>query len=226
MRALTEWRLTAGRVAIHLATGTAVAADLHLGYDRVRRRGGEAVPARTVAEELAPLTALLRAEDTRRLVIAGDLFEDGRVDRDELVEELIGWLERERVELVAVVPGNHDRGLGSDERLPISAGETRLGRWHVVHGDAERPAGAVVQGHEHPWFRWRTGTEGPCYLVSDDHLVLPAYSRDAAGGNVVGARRWAAYRCCAIAAGRVLDFGELGRLTSYSPLAAGERGRG
>jgi putative SbcD/Mre11-related phosphoesterase len=214
MRARDEWRLTPGRVAIHRATATAVAADLHLGYDRVRRRGGEAVPTRPLAEELAPLAAVLRGEGISRLVIAGDLFEDGRVEREEMVEELLDWLERERIELVGVVPGNHDRGLGGDERLRISKDGIELGRFCIVHGDGDRPAGAVVQGHEHPWFRWQAGVEGPCYLVRDDHLVLPAWSRDAAGGNVVGAARWATYHCCVIAAGAVLDFGELRRLRS------------
>jgi metallophosphoesterase superfamily enzyme len=212
MRVLDEWRLTPGRVAIHLPTCTAVAADLHLGYDRVRQRGGEAVPARTVAEELALLATVLHAEHTNRLVIAGDLFEDGRVQRDELIEEMAGWLQRERIELVAVVPGNHDRGLGDhDERLRIARAGIDLGRWRIVHGDGERPAGAVVQGHEHPWFRCR-GAGGACYLVADEHLVLPAYSPDAAGGNVRGVKRWSAYRCCVIAGDGVLDFGELGRL--------------
>jgi metallophosphoesterase superfamily enzyme len=192
-----------------------VAADLHLGYDRVRRRGGEAVPARTVIEELAALAAGLHAENTDRLVIAGDLFEDARVERDELIAELIDWLDRERIELVAVIPGNHDRGLGSAERLRISKGGIDLGRWHIIHGDGDAPPGAIVQGHEHPWFRWGDAA-GPCYLVGDDHLVLPAYSRDAAGCNVRGVQRWSAYRCCVIAGDGVLDFGEVGRLDSAS----------
>ncbi len=216
MRVLDEWLLTMGRVAVHLPTRTAVAADLHLGYDRVRRRGGEAVPARTVTEELAALANVLRTEVVGRLVIAGDLFEDGRVERDELVAEFLDWLGREGIELVGVVPGNHDRGLGNDQRLGIRRDGIALGRWRIVHGDGERPAGPVVQGHEHPWLRWRPGVEGPCYLAAEDHLVLPAYSADAAGGNVRGLARWADYRCCVIAGTRVLDFGKLGRLAASS----------
>jgi putative SbcD/Mre11-related phosphoesterase len=213
MRALDEWELTPWRVAIHVPTSTAVAADLHLGYDRVRRRGGEAVPARTVAEELAPLAAGLHASGIRRLVIAGDLFEDARIDRDEMIEEFLDYLERECIELVSVVPGNHDRGLGDDERLRICKGGFELGRFLIVHGDSERPAGIpIIQGHEHPWFRWREGAEGPCYLVAPEHLVLPAYSPNAAGCNVRGVQRWAAYRCGVIAEGHVLDFGELRKL--------------
>src|SRR4051812_9631722 len=104
MRVLGDWLLTAGRLAVHLPTRTAVAADLHLGYDRVRRRGGEAVPGRALAVELAPLRQELRRRDVSRLVVAGDLFEDGRCQREEMVEELLAWLREAKVELVGVVP--------------------------------------------------------------------------------------------------------------------------
>ena len=59
MRVLDDWLLTPSRTAIHLPTATAVIADLHLGYDRVRRRGGEAVPTLSVAQDLDPLRPML-----------------------------------------------------------------------------------------------------------------------------------------------------------------------
>jgi metallophosphoesterase superfamily enzyme len=114
------------------------------------------------------------------------------------------------VELVAVVKGNHDRGLGSSA-LPVCA-EAEVGGWRVVHGDGERPAGPVVQGHEHPCVRWSGRLSAPCYLVADDHLVLPAFSPDAAGANVLRSPRWRAHRCWVIAGERVLDFGEVAGL--------------
>lgn len=205
-----EWLLTPARVAIHVPTRTAVAADLHLGYDRVRCRGGEAVPITPVADELAPLAACLAGNGVSRLLIAGDLFEDGRHRRAELEEELLAWTAAHGVEVVGVVPGNHDRGLAGS-LLPVLA-DAAVGGWRVVHGDGERPAGSVIQGHEHPWLRWRPGVEGPCYLVGEGHVVLPAYSANAAGGNVLGSARWRRYRACVIAGAEVLDFGELGRL--------------
>jgi putative SbcD/Mre11-related phosphoesterase len=212
MVVLDEWLLTARRIAIHLPTATAVAADLHLGYGLVRRRGGDAAPACSVAQELELLRLALAARDINRLVIAGDLFEDGRYRRSEMVEELLAWLAANHIELVAIVPGNHDHGLDQSV-LPLRAEGIRLGAWLVVHGHTARPAGPVVQGHEHPWMRWRAGVEGPCYLVSSSHLVLPAYSADAAGGNVLGRdRRWSSYRCCVIAGEVVLDFGAVGKL--------------
>jgi putative SbcD/Mre11-related phosphoesterase len=212
MRVLDEWLLTPWRMAVHLPSATAVVADLHLGYDRVRRRNGEAVPVRAIRDELAPLEQALRQTNVRHLVIAGDLFEDARVECDEMVEELTGWLSPE-IELVGVVPGNHDRGLGGGEALRIIREGIELGRWLVVHGDGETPDRPFVQGHEHPWFRWRPGVEGPCYLVGEGRLVLPAFSRDAAGANVRGKGCWAAFRCCVISGSEVLDFGELRRLS-------------
>lgn len=211
MLAWDDWLLTPWRGAVHRPTATAVVADLHLGYDRVRRRGGEAVPARRLSDELAPLLAGMAGCGARRLVVAGDLLEDGRVERDETADEFLACLASAGVELAAVVPGNHDRGLAGCEALRVEPAGFELGRWLVVHGDGEVPDRPVVQGHEHPWFRWRPGVEGPCYLAGASRLVLPAYSRDAAGANVRGKARWAAYRCCAIA-GEVLDFGVLGRL--------------
>ena len=213
MRVMDDWLLTPARAAVHLPTRTVVVADLHLGYDRVRRRGGEALPSRRIEAELTPLRDLMSAEKLTRLVVAGDLFEDGRFQREEMVEELLDWAEESGVDLVGVVPGNHDRGLGGT-RLPVSVDGVDLGGWHIVHGDGERGKGAIVQGHEHPYLRCRGGAEGPCYLVAPGHVVLPAFSRDAAGGNVLGRSRWSAYRCFVIAGKNVLDFGEMSSLGS------------
>jgi putative SbcD/Mre11-related phosphoesterase len=210
-RVLGEWLLTPERVALHLPSATAVVADPHLGYDEARRRGGEAVPERPVDEQLAPLGRALARHGCRRLVVAGDLLEDGRC-RDAL-SAFRAWLGAAGVELVGVVPGNHDAGLaeaGGD--IAVCAEGVRLGDWRVVHGDGELPAGAVVQGHEHPWFRWRGRLSAPCYLVGASRLVLPAYSDDAAGVNVRGERRWREFRCLVIAGDEVLDFGLLSEL--------------
>src|SRR5947209_7004770 len=108
MRALNDWALTPERAALHLPSGTAVVADLHLAYGQARRRRGEAVPAPRLATYLAPLAAALARHGARRLVVAGDLLEDGRCATAEVVAELRGWLGEAGVELVGVVKGNHD----------------------------------------------------------------------------------------------------------------------
>jgi metallophosphoesterase superfamily enzyme len=204
--AFGEWLLTPARAAVHLPTTTAVVADLHLGYNEARRRAGEAAPPTDVPAVLAPLRPVFAAHAVKRLVIAGDLFEAGW-DAG-LAADLVAWLAAVGVELDGVVPGNHDRGR-APAGLPVRPNGVVLGDWRVVHGDGPPPPGRVVQGHEHPWVRWTERLSAPCYLVGPDRLVLPAFSPDAAGVNVLPGRRWRGFRCAAVAGDEVLDFGEL-----------------
>src|SRR5262249_21262878 len=112
MRVHTDWLLTAARAALHLPTATAVLADLHLGYAQARRRRGEAVPDRSLDELFAALAPVLGQHGVRRVVIAGDLFEEAWCD--ELVEQLLRWSVAVRLEGVCLIPGNHDRGIPAE----------------------------------------------------------------------------------------------------------------
>jgi putative SbcD/Mre11-related phosphoesterase len=211
MLVYTDWRLTAERAAIHRATGTAVIADLHLGYSRARCRRGDAVPGTDLGETIAALTRVLARPEVCRLVIAGDLLEDDA--GCDLLPKLLAWLRSCGVELVGVVPGNHDRSLRQHPvSLPLHPEGIVLGGWRVVHGDGSRPRARHVCGHFHPCLRWRDQVAAPCYLVAPRHLVLPAFSVDAAGVNVLHDRRWHSYRCCVLTSSEVLDFGELATL--------------
>jgi putative SbcD/Mre11-related phosphoesterase len=206
MRVLDEWLLTPQRAAVHLPTGTAVVADLHLGYGAARRAAGEAVPVLPLEVTLQPLATLFARGQAQRLVIAGDLFEAGA--HEETLRELLAWLRQTRVELAAVVPGNHDRGLSADGELPVCPEGVIVGDWRVVHGDGELPPGRVIHGHIHPCVR-RGRLAAPCYLVGADRIVLPAFSADARGVNVVRESCWGAYRCCAVAE-EVIELGVVG----------------
>ncbi len=211
MRVLDDWLLTSARAAIYLPTGTAVIADVHLGYGEARHRNGDAVPGRSVASILAPLLRIVAVHNVRGLVVAGDLFESGPIASK--VTELLAWCAAAGIKSLGVVPGNHDRGLAEKApELPICPNGVTLGDWCVVHGDQELPKAAVVQGHEHPVARWHGLASGPCYLVSERRLILPAFSPDAAGVNVIQGKRWDTFRCCVIAGERILDFGRLGEL--------------
>jgi putative SbcD/Mre11-related phosphoesterase len=216
MKVHDDWLLTPERAAVHLPSATAVIADLHLGYDQARRRTGEAVPLFNLTQALAPLRNLLIREAVQRIVIAGDLFEDGWSAT--LAAELLTWCSAAGVELRGFVPGNHDRRIpGESVSLPVCRDGVELGGWRVVHGDGDLPEGRLVHGHFHPWLR-RGRVSAPCYLVGESSLVLPAFSVDALGVNVLRQRGWQRHRCFAIAGNDVLDCGRIEALqTQPSP---------
>lgn len=206
MLVLEHWLLTSQRIAIHVPTQTAVIADVHLGYHQARRKRGEAVPLLTVAEQLAPLPFVLAEQGIRKLIVAGDLFEESPCAA--LIEELLIWLEQNRLELTAVIPGNHDGPLAKTApQLPVAVSGHALADWTIVHGDGPLPRGPVVHGHLHPCFRVGT-ISAPCYLVHKKRLVLPAFSQEAAGVNVLTEPAWTRHQVIVCAGEKLLDFGE------------------
>jgi metallophosphoesterase superfamily enzyme len=227
MRVLCDWLLTAQRVAVHVPTRTAVVADLHLGYAEARRRRGDAVPNESLSQLLEPLLVVRQEHGARRLVIAGDLLEDG--DCREALAEFLGWLDRSDMDLIAVVPGNHDVGLDAKFRLPLCPQGVDVGGWRIVHGESSLPDGRVVHGHDHPCLRWSPKSranrprfargrlapdtiDGPCYLSGQERLILPAFSQEAAGVNILSVRRWRTLCCHIVAGHRVHDLGEVSTL--------------
>lgn len=191
------------RRALFLAeTQTLVAADLHLGYAWAHRHSGQMLPITAGEDSLTRLLALVESYAPREMVLLGDI-----VHRAIAVEAL-------RVELCAVintlndrlhlilVTGNHDRHLRRllDEcglKAPLTM-EHRSGNHWLVHGDARGDVtvrrakigarGCVVIGHEHPAITISDGVASrakcPCFLISEEVIVLPAFSLWAAGTNV------------------------------------------
>ncbi len=207
----TDWLLTPHRAAIHLPTATAVVADLHLGYGAARQGGGDAVPSAGLQETIADLESLFKEFSPNRLVIAGDLLETGRLPA--LAHDLLCWLTKTGVDLVAVTPGNHDRGslrklLGS-RYYPEGF---LVGDWRVVHGHERLPAGRLIYGHHHPSLDFGREVKASCYLVGRRSVLLPAHSRNASGVNVLDCKAWQRWRCFAITSGQVLDFGSVGTI--------------
>ena len=110
-QAFGDWILTPEGAAIHPGERTAVIADVHLGYEWARGAAGDCVPAHSLVETLARISAVLARAAIARLVVAGDLVESARPCRRTAadVRGLHDWLESRGVTLLAL-EGNHDRG--------------------------------------------------------------------------------------------------------------------
>lgn len=187
MRWHDEWLLLPQRIALHEPTATAVVADLHLGYATARQRQGDAVPARDVADELGPLVVAAADHRIHGVVVAGDLFEAGYDAA--ILDRFNACLAQLGVKVIAIVPGNHDRGIDQAVGLPVFSLGYQLSRWRIVHGDEPTDAERVVMGHWHPAMRMK-GRKRACFLAKASRLILPAFSLDAAGVDVAKDRRW------------------------------------
>jgi metallophosphoesterase superfamily enzyme len=207
-RVFDDWRLLPERIALHEPSATAVIADVHLGYHAARQQLGDAIPCRSVAEDMAPLIDAARRHRIDSVVVAGDLFERGF--DVVLAGEFLSVLASAKIDFAGLVPGNHDRGIGkSSAMLPVFPDGLDLGAWHIIHGDQPNSRGHTLMGHWHPATRWQR-RKVPCFLVQGHQLVLPAFSLDAAGVDVKKDVRWRGWTCCPIVHGKVICANTLG----------------
>ncbi len=195
------WRLLPQRCALHVPTATVVFADVHLGYSAARQHLGDAIPYRSVREEMQPLFDAVRSYDIRAAIVAGDLFEKGFDFL--LYQQFVAVLQDLGVILQGVVPGNHDRGIEGFPQAKVFPAGYNLEGWHIVHGDQPIESPQAVSGHWHPALRWR-GRKAPCFLVKKSHLILPAFSQDSAGVDVDRDARWHEYERFAIVGTEVI----------------------
>jgi len=207
------WLLTPEGAAVHVKERLAVIADVHLGYEWARGQGGDCVPEHSLNETITKLSSLLERVTIQRLVVAGDLVESPtpcrRTEQD--VRSLIGWLAGRGVTL-SPLAGNHDPCWGKG--LPITY---EVDGWTVAHGHQPIAASKTITGHVHPVLR-ASGLTAPCFLVGPNRIVLPAFSRNAAGWNVVSAVLPSAWRteplrCIAGVGTEILDFGPVSLLS-------------
>ena len=184
---------------------TLAVADLHLGYAWAHRAEGQLLPIDTREDSTERLLKLLDRYPAEEVILLGDVVHRA-VDIPALHSEL-RWLalrigERARLRLIG---GNHDRDLAATlatAGIALEIAETaHVGPHLLLHGDqanesvagshldhCEKLRGRVILGHEHPAITLSDGVAShancPCFLAGPGILVLPAFSRWAAGSEV------------------------------------------
>jgi putative SbcD/Mre11-related phosphoesterase len=217
-----SWELTPEGAAIHRGERTAVIADVHLGYEWARGTAGDCVPAHSLDETLARLDRLLARAPVARLVVAGDLVESPRPCRRTAADlrQLHDVLKPRGVSLM-LLEGNHDRSPFASSRraspvIPPLPATCAVAGWTIGHGHRRLTGARTISGHFHPVVRV-AGTGAPCFLAGPGRIVLPAFSSNAAGCNVVTARvppEWLdrSLRCIVTTGIELLDLGPLPQL--------------
>ena len=177
-------------------------ADLHLGYAWAHRQQGNLLPIGGAEDTLDRLQILANEYAPREIIVLGDVVH-ALITEESVLADL-----RRLKELgvaVSLIAGNHDRQLAQMLRRAgveaVLRREIELGGNLLLHGDfgdetmAETcclslatNGGRVILGHEHPAITlsdgFATRLHCPCFLLGDDVLALPAFSRWSAGTNV------------------------------------------
>ncbi|MFO0889091.1 MAG: metallophosphoesterase [Isosphaeraceae bacterium] len=225
--AVENWLLTPEAGILHPGERTAVIADLHLGYEWARGAAGDSVPRHSLDEALRRLTGLLARSPVGRVVVAGDLVESARPCRRTAADVVrFGrWLDDREIQLV-LIRGNHDGGLEwlmrrREVELPAGAAfqaSLVVDGWTIMHGHDGATASRLIVGHHHPVLR-AAGIAYPCFLAGPGAIMLPAFSRNAAGVDVTALAASAgqavsSLRSLASTGSELLDFGPVGELAS------------
>jgi putative SbcD/Mre11-related phosphoesterase len=173
-------------------------ADLHLGYVWAHRAEGNLMPISAPDDGLSRLGEVIRDYRPREVIVLGDIVHRA-VSLEPIREELrqLCRLCSEQPETrLQLLAGNHDRALAAllrdcDIALPLTP-QVRIGPHLFLHGDrasTDGPAGEggfIFMGHEHPALSLGDGltrVKCACFLVSNELIVLPAFSSWAAGAD-------------------------------------------
>ena len=172
----------------------AVMADFHLGYEDVMASQGLFLPKIQGDYIMKLLDKIYEKYEPKIFVVDGDLkheFSRNMPQEWREIEEVVDYLS-DRSELV-VIRGNHDNFLKSIlKRRGIELREGfKRGRYRFLHGHKyHEPSDdeITIIGHEHPSVTLRdevfATVKVPCFLYSQNLIVLPAVSIYASGTDV------------------------------------------
>lgn len=212
-----RWQFLPQGVLWHPGARAVVIADLHLGYEHMRARGGDFLPRYTVDDVFARLDPLFRFTACETLIVAGDVVEsrDALKRTSNALGEFAAGLEARKVQPV-FIQGNHDTGSlgGCPESFEIDGWTIRHG--HDIPRESPDAGRAEIIGHLHPVLRWN-GHAFRVFLSAPTRILLPAFSTDAAGVDLADPFRfpdsdWGSHECWACRDGDVLPFGSLASL--------------
>lgn len=175
---------------------TIIIADLHLGLEGVLRLDGVSIPQYQEKIITNRLNTIIDKYQPENIIVNGDFkHEFGKNLRQEWREvgKLLQHLSEEHT--VILIRGNHDnylKTIASKHNVPMKMSHT-IDDILITHGHKKITHPKTIIAHEHPFIRLRDAVGAmlslPCFLVSDDLIVMPAFSPLASGTDMTEAEK-------------------------------------
>lgn len=161
-------------------------ADPHFGKAAAYRSLGQPVPAGTTAATLARLDTLLSMLPVRLCVVLGDFLHARAARAPATLAALQSWRNRHPRLQGVLVRGNHDSHAGDPPKelgFDVVDEPYQLGPFDCRHHPPVPGTTAMGRyawaGHLHPSHilrgRGRDSVRLPCFVLDEDHGVLPAF---------------------------------------------------
>lgn len=165
---------------------TLILADLHLGKTGHFRKSGIAVPQSIYKADLQRLIAQLYLFKVERLIIVGD-FTHSTANKE--LDLFLKWRNDFSLLHIDLVKGNHDileDGWYHDANIIIHEWDLVVNDILFRHEDKKNNnefpnVTFTFSGHVHPGItlkgKGKQSLKFPCFYFTNDHCILPAFSR-------------------------------------------------
>ncbi|MEF8879888.1 MAG: metallophosphoesterase [Candidatus Thermoplasmatota archaeon] len=182
--------------ALHLPKkNVVIISDLHLGVEGVLRSEGVSLPQYQKKIILERLKKILKKYKPETLIVNGDFkhnFGKNLWQEWREVNEITDFL-REQTEII-LLRGNHDNFLKTiavKNDIPFKQ-KYQIENIVILHGHKEKNIEKdkrKIIAHEHPFIKIRDKVgatlSSPCFLASENTVVMPAFSPVASGTNMI-----------------------------------------
>ncbi|WP_370391121.1 ligase-associated DNA damage response endonuclease PdeM [uncultured Winogradskyella sp.] len=176
-----EWlTLTNQRAVYWPAEKALILSDLHIGKTAHFRKHGIPVPDDILQKDLERLEQLICHFKVQQLIIVGDLF---HAENNSNILTFEAWLSQFENLHIILIKGNHDR---QSNRLINQLGITVKSQlfiepFNFIHEPKNNTLHEfTISGHIHPGVvikgKGKQKLKLPCYHVTEQQLVLPAFS--------------------------------------------------
>ncbi|MDX1470537.1 MAG: ligase-associated DNA damage response endonuclease PdeM [Flavobacteriaceae bacterium] len=161
---------------------TLILSDLHIGKAGHFRKHGIAIPKDVLEADLNRLQMVMEFFSTTSLMVVGDLFHAGTNCEFGIFKNWMNEIEGITIDLIK---GNHDRlklSVYEDLGILLYKPVKHVPPFTFVHDKQPSETNAFcISGHTHPGvslkLKGKQRIKLPCYQLTKDSLILPAFSR-------------------------------------------------